>query len=83
MVVAGTVLVEVSETASDVLNVDVILLMVDCVAVFVMSDKSSMSKTVDIGFDVCTMVLQDFTPPGFRTTSATSFKSLLPMTHNL
>ena len=31
----------------------------------------------------CTMVLQDFTPPGFRTTSATSLKNLLPMTHNL
>ena len=30
-----------------------------------------------------TMVLQDFTPPGFRTTSATSLKNLLPMTHNL
>jgi len=30
-----------------------------------------------------TVVLQDFTPPGFRTTSATSLKNLLSLTHNL
>ena len=55
VVVAGTVVVEVSGTASDVFNVDVVVLVVDRFVVSVMADKSSPPKTNDIGCDVVVM----------------------------
>ena len=58
VVVAGTVLVEVSETASDVFNLDVVVFVVDCFVVSVMAGTSSPPKTTDICCDVVVMTYE-------------------------